>query len=130
MNELQEPAVGTAAFEYLDEPPSSWGEILGRLRAEGRASIRTHVLWGAHEQLKGIRDFVKSSRLRLEKFLRLAQEAGLRVHLLLGFPSSRDSFPAWTFGTERRTLVPTGLWDGVTEGFSLTEVPSLHDRDL
>ena len=109
MSELHRPQVCAVEFDYLEEPPSLWGDSLSRLRESGKTLVTSRVLWGAHEQLRGIRDFTKSSRLRLEKFLRLAQENGVLVALRLGFPSSKDSFPAWSLALEGRTFVPAAL---------------------
>jgi hypothetical protein len=120
-----------AHFAYSDEPSGAWPEILARLKQAQTPGITSEVRWGAHEQWRGTRDFAKSSRLRLEKFLRLAGEQGLPVDLRFGFPSRREVLPGWSMaGGYQQTLVPDDKWQINASELGLTSVPSLFDPDF
>ena len=117
-------------FDYHDEPPGLWPQLFESLRAEGTRLLRTHVLWGAHEQVRGIRDFSKSSRLRLERYLRLAHSFELSVELIIGFPPLREAFPAWAYGQAKKSTIPSGLWEVGDTSYAQCSIPSLHDPDV
>lgn len=123
-------AESTADFDFSEEPASLWAELIADIRLSGKNLIRTRVLWGAHEQVRGIRDFSKSSRLRLEKFLALVQAQNLSVELEVGFPACKEAFPAWTHGMPHKALVPGGLWNDVSDGYALVPLPSLFDDNV
>lgn len=99
-------------------------------RENGSEGVRARVLWGAHEQVRGVRDFSKASRLRLERFLGLAHSQGLSVELELGFPPSKDTFPAWTRTLEHTSTVPAIFWENGHESFCHTTIPSLFDSEI
>jgi len=117
-------------FDYLDEAPSQWGECLAKIRQAGHACIELTVLWGAHEQTRGIRDFTKSSRLRLEKLFKEVQQKGLSLELTLGFPPHNETFPSWLMGEKRQALVPLSLKEGRPQGALLTWIPFLSEENF
>src|SRR4051794_18713119 len=115
------PNTPAIPFDYADESPNRWADLLAEIKSQGAESISTPIYWGAHEQSRGIRDFSKSSRLRLEKFLQMAQSAGLAVDITVGFPLGGEVLPSWTAEIAGRTLVPSELWG--REGFGVVSVP-------
>lgn len=120
-----------APFFYTEEASGNWAEHLNGLVQRGTRTIRAPILWGAHEQFQGTRDFSRSSRLRLEKFLRLVAESGLKLELAFGFPSVKEAVPAWALSAGYlSTLLPTSGWKGDAAEVSLTRVPSLFDVDF
>ena len=120
----------TVPFDYADEFPGAWPDLIRELKEKGARRLRAQVFWGAHESVKGMRDFSKSSRLRLEKFFSLAQANDLKVELVLGFPPCRDAFPAWTMALKKKTWIPSALWNESDAGVCLSEVPSLFEDEF
>src|SRR5690242_12240627 len=98
-----------ADFDYSRELPGSWSSRLMQLKHEGYAILRARVFWGSHESLPGIRDFTKMSRLRLERFLALAEEHSFQVDLICGFNFEAECYPQWSFSLPRQALIPSGL---------------------
>lgn len=119
-----------ARFDYSDEPPQHWDALLSRLRESGTKKIRARVPWGAHESVRGARDFSRASRLRLEKFLQAVHAAGLTVELVVGFFAGRETFPSWTFGGEMKALVPAALLHPEDDCYSLVSLPSVFDDSV
>lgn len=117
-------ASASSSFSYADEPSNRWQELLRDARAAGASTVSVPIYWGAHESLQGTRDFSKSSRLRLERFLQIAQEVGLDASVTIGFPPGRETLPAWTGALPSKTLVPASAADRV--GLALIPIPSLH----
>src|SRR5262249_9161105 len=97
-------------IHYSEEPPNTWSALLDRARREGATTVKAPVLWGAHEAMQGVRDFHKTSRLHLERFLNLAQEKNLGVILVVGFPRARETYPAWTLELPLKTWIPSAAW--------------------
>ena len=117
-------------FDYTDEAPASWPALLDQIKNTGAKEINSRIPWGAHESMRGIRDYSKSSRLRLEKFLGYAEERGLTVNLQVGFFPSPETFPSWTFSLSEKTLVSLDAWDNRGDGFVLTEIPSFENSEF
>ena len=118
------------SFDFMEGTPNSWGESLDELREDGATGIETRILWGAHESIQGVRDFSKSPRLKLEKFLALVQEKKLSLRCQVGFPASSETFPSWTLTLPKRDSVPRLLWDQRSDLFELMAIPSLGNPDL
>lgn len=112
-------------FDYFDEPPGLWPELLKRFHTEGHARVRCRVSWGAHETVRGMRDFSKVSRLRLEKLLTLAQAEGLGVEIELGFSRRKGAFPTWVWEQSRLGRVPRGGWEEECSPFESISTPTL-----
>jgi len=115
----------TKIFDYFDEPPGLWPELLKRFHAEGYRRVRCRVSWGAHETVRGMRDFSKVSRLRLEKLLTLAQAEGLGVEIELGFSRRKGAFPTWIWEQSRLGRVPRGAWEEECSPFESVSSPTL-----
>jgi hypothetical protein len=119
----------SVAFNYWEDSAAGWPQHLAALKAKGVDEIHTFIPWGVHESVQGIRDFSKASKLRLEKFLGHAHQAGLTVRASLGFPARKESLPAWTLGLgDASALVPAALWRKGADDLSVTRLPSLHDE--
>lgn len=108
----------TPTLPFSNLSATSWGPVLDSLVGK---KVIVPVFWGAHEQTPGIRDYVKSSRLRLEKFFRLAQEKNVSLLVRFGFPPGGPAFPRWTQALLPRICAPAFL-GGET---ALVKVPSL-----
>jgi len=121
---------GFNRLDYSEEFPQNWSKLLSELKDSGVRRFRSSVYWGAHERTKGFRDFTASSRLKLEKFLKLAHDQQLEVDIGVGFRPGAETFPAWTFQSPNRCSIPTCAWSGVFSGNSLTEIPSLEDSEV
>lgn len=119
-----------AMFDYTEIPPAHWQDALIQTRENGVETIHVQVLWGAHEQVRGIRDFSKSSRLRLERFLGLAHSQGLSVELVLGFPPRKETFPSWTQSISDSATVPGCFLESGSEAFSYSAIPSLFNAEF
>ncbi len=117
-------------FDYSALAPAVWGLRFDSIRSEGVSRVTVPVLWGVHEQLRGIREFYKPTRLRLERLLSTAQEKGFEVDLALGFPAHPESFPQWTHPLEPQALVPLALWEGERGPVSLKKIPSLGQPEI
>jgi len=91
-----------ARFDFCNESPHRWEETLASFSSDGVETVCTRVYWGAHEKLPGVRDFFRSPRLKLEKFLQLVQAKKLKTRLELGFFPNPETFPAWTWGGAER----------------------------
>jgi len=115
----------TKFFEYAEEPPALWPELLKRVHASGHSRVRCRIPWSAHETVRGMRDFSKSSRLRLERFLSLAHTEGLQVEVELGFGKKKDAFPTWVWDLARLGKVPRGIWDEECSPFESVASPTL-----
>jgi hypothetical protein len=120
--------VSVVQIDYTKEAAPSWISTLDRAK-EQHCVLVTKVPWGAHETIRGVRDFTKSSRLRLERFLGLAQERRLKIILSLGLFPDSEAFPAWTLSSPFKSLVPSRFWNSGA-GHSLVEVPSLKDQEV
>lgn len=70
------------AFHYFRALSEYWEEILAKFKAAGLNCVETYTCWNLHEPHKGEFDF--SGMLDLEKFIQLADEAGLKVILRTG----------------------------------------------
>ncbi len=116
-------------FHYWEDTSASWPGRLAGLKQEGVDEIHTFIPWGLHETVQGIRDFSKSPKLRLEKFLSLAHEAGLTVRATLGFPARREALPHWSMNLgQNSSLVAAAVWKAGADDLSVTRLPCLHDE--
>lgn len=114
-------------YDYTEEFDSGWSYLLDEAKRKGESSVQIFIPWGAHESIRGVRDFSKSPRLRLERFLGLAHERSLSVEAVLGFPPSLNAFPPWALADSASCLIPRSAWHEEAWGGLLTTVPSLQD---
>jgi hypothetical protein len=118
----------TNTFHFAQVPPHLWAEELDKLKAN---AIIAPLFWGAHETMRGSRDFSKTSRLRLEKFLLLCSEKNLTVQVNLGFPlNESEILPEWTLSLDHSSLVPEALWDEYATGYSARSLPSIFHQQF
>jgi Glycosyl hydrolases family 35 len=118
------------AYHFSDEAPSLWSENLAQAYRRGVTVVETRIAWGAHERTRGVRDFSKAPRLRLERFLNLVHETGLALDVTLGFFPSAETFPEWCWELSDKTLLAQTIWEECPSGQSLTSIPSLNDATL
>jgi hypothetical protein len=86
-------------LHYWRHEPEEWGELLAELQNLGLTGVSTCVPWSVHERHKGAFQFTK--QLDLARFVTLANEQGLDVHLRLG-PAVGAELTA--FGIPERVL--------------------------
>ncbi len=72
-------------MHYWRHHPHEWGPGLDALRAMGLRLLDTYVPWGVHEVSEGEFDFGETqAHLDVKRFLRMAEERGLKVILRPG----------------------------------------------
>jgi beta-galactosidase len=72
-------------MHYWRHHPPEWGPGLDAMKAMGLRLLDTYVPWGVHELEEGVFDFgEKNPHLDVVKFLRMAEERGLKVVLRPG----------------------------------------------
>ena len=121
----------TAHFDFALEFPQNWQTCLQKIKKEGFTAVSSNIYWGLHELSPGIRDFSKSSKLKIEKFLQLAVSLGLKVDLVFGFIPSRHTFPDWVNALPcQKALVPSRVWNGISGAYFLNELPSLENETI
>lgn len=117
-------------FDYLAIASHHWADALAQMKASGARSVKIRIPWGAHENVQGMRDFSRSSRLRLEKVLKTVSDSQLKAEIFFGFSSGKEMIPTWAYATPQKTFAPAQAWDEAQGGFSLVEIPSLFDAEL
>lgn len=117
-------------FDYLDIPPQNWVDTLQSLKNAGVETVSVRIPWGAHEPVKGMRDFSRSSRLRLERILKSIAETRLKAEISFGFFSAKEMIPNWAYATKSKTIAPAQAWTETAQGLVHVEVPSLFDQEL
>jgi len=121
----------SATFEYHREVPPQWSATLHGLKKQGVENLILPVDWSVHEPVKGIRDFSRSSKLRIERVLSCAEEAGLTVTATTGFRDFLRATPMWARSTwENAALLPSTLVYRRPLGAELTTVSSLFDIEF
>jgi hypothetical protein len=117
-------------INYASVPFNQWGHRLDEMRTEGRETVRAQIFWGEHERMQGVRDFSKASRLRLEKYLQLAQERNLRVELSVGLPLGGNTFPEWALTFPTKALMFDSVWTGDATSLHLVRIPAIEQSAL
>lgn len=117
-------------LDYTKQPPASLPAMLASIRVSEETAVPVPVFWGAHESTFGIRDFSKSSKLRLEKLLVLAAQSKTRLTLHLGFFPNAKTFPDWSREVEEKSYVPEPLWEDSLGVLRKTQIPSLLSEKL
>lgn len=67
----------SGAVHYFRNMPDTWPDIFAKLRALGANTVETYCAWNLHEPEPG--RFAFSGRLDIERFIRMAGDAGLMV---------------------------------------------------
>lgn len=112
-------------FDYSKHFPGDWPKEIASLKQAGAELVSVPIYWGVHEKTRGVRDFTKSSRLKLEKVFSLIEGIGLKAEAVMGFFPDSRSFPDWTAEVSERAIVSSGLWDSGLGTFETRSVPSI-----
>lgn len=121
----------SGTFEYFKSNPANWAGVMSEVQRSGEEHVHLPVHWSVHESVKGIRDFSRSSKLRIEKALTCAEEAGLKVRVSTGFPSYLETTPLWARSNwEIASLVPSSRVFDRPLGNELTSLSSIHDFEF
>jgi len=110
-------------LDYSNQASTDWSQFF----VDGDSSSGNLVIpiwWGSHEQIQGVRDFTKNSRLRLEKLLTLAHQKKRSLNIQLGFSSDERSFPTWTRERLPGSPVPVIHGSEPIEALETTRAPS------
>jgi hypothetical protein len=119
------------ALRYATLSPKQWPHTIAELVRRDEAAPRPlSIAWGDHETLPGVVDFVRSPRLRLEHFLELASEAGLKLDVTVGVPARRDALPPSSYRGSDWTLVPSATFDEDVLGFEAFPAPLHHPQSI
>ena len=119
------------AVRYATLSPKQWPHAVSELvRRDGAASRVLSIAWGDHETLPGVVDFVRSPRLRLEHFLEIASEAGLKLDVTIGVPARRDALPPSSYRATDWTLLPSATFDEDVLGFEAFPAPLHHPHSI
>lgn len=121
-------------YDYVEGYDSGWVQFLDEQKQKG-GPCAVYLPWGPHESTQGIRDFSKSPRLRLERFLGLAHERGLSLAIHLGFHPVAGALPSWTQASPRKALIPYSCFQPEAGSLLLSELPTwdepaVHDGFL
>ncbi|KAI3461445.1 hypothetical protein Pfo_018108 [Paulownia fortunei] len=87
----------SGSIHYMRSTPEMWPDLMKKSKDGGLDVIQTFVFWNLHEPVRGQYDF--EGRKDLVKFVKLAGEAGLLVHLRIGPYACAEwnygGFPLW-----------------------------------
>ncbi|KAH6810404.1 beta-galactosidase 8 [Perilla frutescens var. frutescens] len=90
-------ALISGSIHYMRSTPEMWPDLIQKSKDGGLDAIQTFVFWNLHEPIRGQYDF--EGRKDLVKFVKLAGEAGLFVHLRIGPYACAEwnygGFPLW-----------------------------------
>ncbi|CAA0834966.1 Beta-galactosidase 12 [Striga hermonthica] len=87
----------SGSIHYPRSTPDMWPDLMKKAKDGGLDVIQTYVFWNGHEPSRGKYNF--EGRFDLVKFIKLAQKAGLYVHLRIGPYACAEwnfgGFPVW-----------------------------------
>ncbi|XP_041998877.1 beta-galactosidase-like [Salvia splendens] len=87
----------SGSIHYPRSTPEMWPDLIQKAKDGGLDVIQTYVFWNGHEPSPGKYNFV--GRFDLVRFIKLAHQAGLYVHLRIGpFVCAEwnfGGFPVW-----------------------------------
>ncbi|KAL3625364.1 hypothetical protein CASFOL_030818 [Castilleja foliolosa] len=87
----------SGSIHYPRSTPDMWPDLMKKAKDGGLDVIQTYVFWNGHEPSPGNYNF--EGRFDLVKFIKLAQQAGLYVHLRIGPYACAEwnfgGFPVW-----------------------------------
>ena len=72
----------SGSIHYPRSTPEMWPDLLQKARDGGLDVIQTYVFWNGHEPQQG--QYYFGDRYDLVRFVKLAKQAGLYVHLRIG----------------------------------------------
>ncbi len=98
----EEFLIRSGALHYFRTLPEYWEDLLKKFKAAGLNCVETYTCWNLHEPHKGEYDF--SGRLDLLRFLKTANDVGLKVILRTGpficAEFENGGLPAWLLKRE------------------------------
>lgn len=98
----EEFVIRSGAFHYFRALPEYWEPVMQKMKALGLNTLETYIPWNLHESKKGQYDF--SGTLDLVKFVRTAEQVGLKVLLRAGpyicAEVDNGGLPAWLLKKE------------------------------
>ncbi|CAI8606240.1 unnamed protein product [Vicia faba] len=87
----------SGSIHYPRSTPEMWPDLFQKAKDGGLDVIQTYVFWNGHEPSPG--NYYFEGRFDLVKFIKLAQQAGLYVHLRIGPYVCAEwnfgGFPVW-----------------------------------
>ncbi|XP_031105346.1 beta-galactosidase-like [Ipomoea triloba] len=87
----------SGSIHYPRSTPEMWPDLLQKAKEGGLDVIQTYIFWNGHEPQPG--KYYFEDRYDVVKFIKLAQEAGLYVHLRIGPYACGEwnfgGFPVW-----------------------------------
>ncbi|KAH6779078.1 beta galactosidase 1 [Perilla frutescens var. hirtella] len=87
----------SGSIHYPRSTPEMWPDLIQKAKDGGLDVIQTYVFWNGHEPSPGKYNF--EGRFDLVKFIKVAQQAGLYVHLRIGPYVCAEwnfgGFPVW-----------------------------------
>ncbi|KAI3845885.1 hypothetical protein MKW92_011298, partial [Papaver armeniacum] len=87
----------SGSIHYPRSTPEMWPDLIQKAKDGGLDAIQTYVFWNGHEPSPG--KYYFEGRYDLVKFIKLAHQAGLYVHLRIGPYVCAEwnfgGFPVW-----------------------------------
>nr|GMC47596.1 beta-galactosidase-like [Ipomoea batatas] len=87
----------SGSIHYPRSTPEMWPDLLKKAKEGGLDVVQTYVFWNGHEPQPG--KYYFEGRYDLVKFIKMAQQAGLYVHLRVGPYACAEwnfgGFPVW-----------------------------------
>ncbi|KAF8652109.1 hypothetical protein HU200_063059 [Digitaria exilis] len=87
----------SGSIHYPRSTPEMWPDLLQKAKDGGLDVVQTYVFWNGHEPVQG--QYYFSDRYDLVRFVKLAKQAGLFVHLRIGPYVCAEwnfgGFPVW-----------------------------------
>ncbi|XP_019193365.1 PREDICTED: beta-galactosidase-like [Ipomoea nil] len=87
----------SGSIHYPRSTPEMWPDLLQKAKEGGLDVIQTYIFWNGHEPQPG--KYYFEDRYDVVKFIKLAQQAGLYVHLRIGPYACGEwnfgGFPVW-----------------------------------
>ncbi|RLN12832.1 hypothetical protein C2845_PM09G16760 [Panicum miliaceum] len=87
----------SGSIHYPRSTPEMWPDLLQKARDGGLDVVQTYVFWNGHEPVQG--QYYFGDRYDLVRFVKLAHQAGLYVHLRIGPYVCAEwnfgGFPVW-----------------------------------
>ena len=72
----------SGSIHYPRSAPEMWPDLLRKAKDGGLDVVQTYVFWNGHEPVQG--QYYFGDRYDLVRFVKLAHQAGLYVHLRIG----------------------------------------------
>ncbi|CAN6194737.1 unnamed protein product [Urochloa humidicola] len=123
----------SGSIHYPRSTPEMWPDLLQKAKDGGLDVVQTYVFWNGHEPTQG--QYYFSDRYDLVRFVKLAKQTGLLVHLRIGPYVCAEwnfgGFPVWLKyvpGISFRT--DNGPFKAAMQGFVEKIVSMMKDEGL